>query len=181
MSVTKFKYHLSPESTGSLLSINITCTVCGQHNRYKYVGPLYSEEELEIDLCPDCIKNGKAAKDFEIEFFDRDSIGNDGRWQQVSEEVKDIICYKTPGFSGWQQEKWWTHCDDAAKYLGPKIDIENIINSTNNLTDLIMKDMDINKKEATRLLIDCSAESSPTLFLFKCLHCEQYGGYIDFD
>ena len=28
------------------------------------------------------------------------------------------VAYRTPGFSGWQQERWWTHCGDAGQFLG---------------------------------------------------------------
>jgi uncharacterized protein CbrC (UPF0167 family) len=37
---------------------------------------------------------------------------------QVPMEVVDEISHRTPGFSGWQQEHWLYHCDDAASFMG---------------------------------------------------------------
>ncbi|MFG1681611.1 CbrC family protein [Nonomuraea sp. NPDC049269] len=31
----------------------------------------------------------------------------------------EIISRRTPGFSGWQQERWLFHCGDGAAFLGP--------------------------------------------------------------
>jgi uncharacterized protein CbrC (UPF0167 family) len=28
------------------------------------------------------------------------------------------VAQRTPGFTGWQQERWLYHCSDAAAYLG---------------------------------------------------------------
>ena len=33
-------------------------------------------------------------------------------------EIADAIAYRTPSFSGWQQERWFTHCSDGAEFLG---------------------------------------------------------------
>ncbi len=34
-------------------------------------------------------------------------------------DVIDEVSGRTPGFSGWQQERWLVHCGDACAFLGP--------------------------------------------------------------
>jgi hypothetical protein len=41
---------------------------------------------------------------WKAEFVDRDFIGG-GDWEPVRTEIADEIAYRTPGFSGWQQER----------------------------------------------------------------------------
>jgi uncharacterized protein CbrC (UPF0167 family) len=82
------------------------------------MGPVYAAEELANALCPWCIADGSAAARFDADFTDRDGVGGFGEWSQVAPEVVEEVSRRTPGFSGWQQERWWTHCGDAAKFLG---------------------------------------------------------------
>ena len=39
-------------------------------------------------------------------------------WDPVPRTVLEEVAYRTPGFCGWQQEHWWTHCGDAAQFIG---------------------------------------------------------------
>ncbi len=32
--------------------------------------------------------------------------------------VVDEVLHRTPGFRGWQQERWLAHCNDACEFLG---------------------------------------------------------------
>jgi len=32
--------------------------------------------------------------------------------------VVEEVAYRTPGFSGWQQERWWTHCREWRNCCG---------------------------------------------------------------
>jgi hypothetical protein len=54
---------------------------------------------------------------FGIEFTDLASIGGSG-WPMPANAVVEEVAWRTPGFSGWQQERWFTCCHDAAAFLG---------------------------------------------------------------
>jgi uncharacterized protein CbrC (UPF0167 family) len=36
----------------------------------------------------------------------------------VPQAVLEEVSQRTPGFLGWQQERWLYHCSDAAAFLG---------------------------------------------------------------
>lgn len=73
-------------------------------------GPVYSAVADDPIICPWCIADGSAARMLQAEFTDAGS----GVPDEVPIEVVDEISHRTPGFSGWQQEHWLYHCDDAA-------------------------------------------------------------------
>lgn len=69
-------------------------------------------------VCPWCIVDGSAHERFEAEFTDAACVGDHGSWEPIPNSVVEEVAFRTPGFSGWQQERWWTHCADAAEFLG---------------------------------------------------------------
>ena len=119
--IPEFRYHPDPLKTGSVAASDAACRCCEQARGYIYCGPVYAEEELEKrgEICPWCIADGSAAARFDTVFVDPEGIGDCGRWEAVSPTVAAEVSERTPGFSGWQQERWWTHCGDAAEFLGP--------------------------------------------------------------
>jgi uncharacterized protein CbrC (UPF0167 family) len=40
----------------------------------------------------------------------------------VPADVVEEVAHRTPGFSTLQQARWWTHCGDAAAFLGVEED-----------------------------------------------------------
>lgn len=80
---------------------------------YAYTGPFYALDEIEI-LCPWCISSGAAADTFDGDFTDPDEAPDD-----VPAEVFDDVRLRTPGFAGWQQERWLFHCRDSMAFLRP--------------------------------------------------------------
>ena len=52
------------------------------------------------DICPWCIADGSPAARFEGQFTDVTNVGG------APQAVVDEILQRTPGFSGWQQERW---------------------------------------------------------------------------
>ena len=45
-------------------------------------------------------------------------MGGYGAWQAVPDSVVAEITQRTPGFTGWQQERWLYHCAEPAAFLG---------------------------------------------------------------
>jgi uncharacterized protein CbrC (UPF0167 family) len=113
----KFKYHPSPLSTGSIEDSEAICECCGQARGYMYRGPIYCAAAVR-NVCPWCIADGSAHAKWDAEFTDSASIGNWGRCCEISSEIRREVAYRTPGFSAIQQARWWTHCGDAAEFLG---------------------------------------------------------------
>lgn len=113
-----FIYHPEPLATGSIEPSEDECICCGEKTGYIYTGPVYAKDELDEQVCPWCIADGFAHKRFDAEFSDATGIGGGGQWDSVPDNVIQEICLRTPGFSGWQQEQWWTHCGDAAIFIG---------------------------------------------------------------
>jgi len=109
-----FRYHPDPVATGSVVASDRTCDVCDQTRGYVYDGPVYGEGADERAICPWCILDGRAARSLGVEFTDAGVEVPEG----IPEHVLDEVAHCTPGFTGWQQEHWLYHCDDAAAFHG---------------------------------------------------------------
>jgi uncharacterized protein len=111
-----FKYHPDPLASGSVILSNAVCACCKRARGFIYSGPVYGPD---VDhLCPWCIADGTAHAQFGVSFTDEAGIGGYRDWDAVPQDVIETVAYRTPGFSGWQQEQWWTHCGDAGMFLG---------------------------------------------------------------
>ena len=113
-SLPYFRYHPDPVSTGSVVPSDQVCGVCGEFRGYVYDGPVYGEAADEEPICPWCIHDGRAARVLQVEFTDAGIEVPD----DVPEEILVEVATRTPGFTGWQQEHWLYHCEDAAAYRG---------------------------------------------------------------
>src|SRR5687768_12655378 len=99
-----FRYHPDPIATGSIAASDTRCRVCHQIRGYIYTGPVYAAEELDEGICPWCIADGTAHVQYDAEFVDAAAIGGYGDWDAVPPPIVAEVAYRTPGFSGWQQE-----------------------------------------------------------------------------
>src|SRR5690242_14338438 len=177
----KFKYHPEPMRTGSVEKSAAKCVCCGQARGFIYTGPVYSVEEYDQCICPWCIADGSAHEKLEASFTDDAGIGGGGMWDEVSEAVTEEVAFRTPGFSGWQQEQWWTHCGDAAQFIGRagKKELKALgpqaiaaIQDSAGLSD---------GPEWEGFFAALDKEGSPTAYMFRCRKCGQLGGYQDCD
>lgn len=175
-----FRYHPDPIATGSTEASGTECVVCKRERGYIYTGPVYSEEELGDLICPWCIADGTAHELFDAEFTDMASIGGGDQWEEVPEAVAEEVAYRTPGFSGWQQERWFTHCADAAAFLGV-VGHEELEEIGAEAVEAIRKEADLSGREWECYYKALDKEGSPTAYIFRCLHCGAYGGYSDCD
>ena len=181
MALPEFKYHPDPITTESITKSDATCVCCGKARGYIYIGPVYSEEELDESLCPWCIADGSAHEKFDASFTDEDGIGGYGEWEPVPDGVVEEVAYRTPGFSGWQQERWWSHCRNAAAFIGRagKAELLSLgkeaiiaIQDSTGLSDGV---------EWGEFFDALDKVGSPTAYIFKCTKCGALGGYQDCD
>jgi hypothetical protein len=137
-------------------------------------------EDLNEAFCPWCIADGSAATAFDAEFTDPEGVGDYGSWDPVPPEVVNEVARRTPGFSGWQQERWWTHCSDAAAFLGRAGRRELDIRWSEAVPALQAESELVG--EAWEEYADAlEADGSPTAYVFRCRHCGRLGGYSDCD
>jgi uncharacterized protein len=173
-----FKYHPDPVATGSVITSDAVCECCGSARGFIYSGPVCGEVELER-ICPWCIADGTAHARFGVSFTDEEGIGGYGEWDDVSQEVIDTVAYRTPGFNGWQQEQWWTHCGDAAEFLGPAGWKE--VEAIGEAAAIALRNNSVLPKGFTwnEFASTLDKEASPTAYLFRCGRCGQLGAYWD--
>ncbi len=179
MILPAFKYHPDPIATGSIIESSARCCCCGKAHGYIYIGPVYAKEEYDGSVCPWCIASGSAHKTLGASFTDEESIGS--MWEDIPREVIEEVAYRTPGFSGWQQEQWWTHCGDAGQFLGRagRKELEAFgpeaiaaIQCSTGLGD---------GPEWDRFFAALDKDGSPTAYVFRCIKCGKLGGYQDSD
>ena len=175
-----FSYHPDPIATGSILASDSCCVCYGQARGYIYVGPVYATDEYQDSLCPWCIADGSANTKLGASFTDESGIGGYGDWDRVPTEVLEQVAYRTPGFSGWQQEQWWTHCGDAGAFLGRK-GYEQLENLGRDAVEAIQQNSGLGGIEWERFYRALDTDGSPTAYLFRCRHCGILGGYHDCD
>ncbi len=176
----EFIYHPYPILSGVFEASDEDCVCCQQARGYIYTGPVYSIEDLPGQLCPWCIADGSAHKKFNASFTDDTGIGGYGVWEPVSQDVVEIVAFRTPGFPGWQQERWWTHCADAAMFVGV-VGYDELQKFGEQALAAIAEDSNLTGEELERYLKALSKNGSPTAYLFKCRHCGIFGGYSDYD
>ena len=173
-----FRYHPDPFATGSFEKSDSRCRCCGDARGYVYVGPVFAKKDLDESICPWCIADGSAHERWGCEFIDPDAIGDRGRWDVVPEAVVDEIAHRTPGFAGWQEERWFTCCNDGALFLGPFGRAE-LVQAGPEAIEAIREEVGYADDIWPRYLAALDRSGQPTAYLFRCRHCGRYGGYSD--
>jgi len=171
-----FRYHPDPLETGSIGTGEAACQVCDAERGYLYAGPFYSALVDEPSICPWCIADGSAAAALEGEFTD---VGLEGPGDVPDEVLSELAC-RTPGFSGWQQEHWLFHCDDAAAFLGPAGRVE--LAAHPDALEMLAHEHDPDgwpDDQVAGHLVALSRDGQPTAYLFTCLHCGAHLAYSD--
>ena len=100
----------------------------------------------------------------------------------LSESVIEELASRTPGFSSWQSEQWFSCCNDAMTFLEPA-GIQEIRERYRELEFAvlgnILYDLHISGGAATRMLESLHKNSGPTAYIFQCSHCGAYRTYVD--
>lgn len=174
-----FRYHPDPVSTGSLKAdADTPCLSCNRIRGYIYTGPAWTEKPFILDdhLCPWCIADGSAAKRFGATFC------YTGTLDDLPAAVREEIEARTPGFTAWQQETWLGCCGDAAAFLGvagAKELREKFSEALPAVREVLREEYDLSGGELNGFLDSLSAESDPSAYIFRCLHCRKYLSYVD--
>ena len=142
---------------------------------------MFAIEEYDEVICPWCIADGSAHEKLDTSFADEVFIGGGGSWDNVPESVIEEIAYRTPGFCGWQQEQWWTHCGDGAAFLG-RVGWKELAQFGQEAIDAIRVSTGLDDGPEWRSFFAAlDKDGSPTGYLFRCLKCGNLGGYHDCD
>jgi uncharacterized protein CbrC (UPF0167 family) len=175
-----FRYHPDPVETGSVIASAKICGCCARARGYIYSGPVHTEGELDEVLCPWCIADGSAAEKFDAAFTEPDGVGDYGAWDVVSPEIVREVARRTPGFFGWQDERWWTHCSDAAEFLG-RAGYQELTERWPGVIGALKVEVAMDDDSWSDYFVALDADSSPTAYVFRCRRCGQLGGYTDCD
>ncbi len=165
-----FKYHPDPVATGNVEPSDHPCICCGQARGYIYVGPVFAFEDYQDRICPWCIADGSANAKLDANFTDEAGIGGYGDWDDVPADVIAAVAYRTPGFNGWQQEQWWTHCGDAAAFLGRK-GSEELETLGADAVEAIKQSTGLEGSDWDNFYRALHKDGSPTAYIFRCTHC----------
>jgi uncharacterized protein len=180
MDLPTFKYVPDPIASGVIVESAAECPCCGKPRGYVYAGIVFADddEEYENCICPWCIADGSAHRKLGVTFIDDDAVGGYGAWGEVAEGVVAEITGRTPVFTSWQSAQWWTHCGDAAQFLGAvgQKELEALgpdavegIKANSELADSAWEDVYPNLDK----------DGSPTAYLFRCSKCSKFGGFWD--
>lgn len=177
MSLPTFRYHPDAIASGSFIADARNCKCCHQARGYIYVGPVYAEADLNDVLCPWCIASGAAHSRFDVTFVDSEAFADAADLTHINEIVE-----RTPGFNAWQAEQWPSCCGEPAAFITPAgtEDIRSRFRYQEGpLMTYIVHELGISGGAATRMLNSLSRDHSPTAYIFKCLHCDNYPAYVD--
>lgn len=169
-----FKYHPNPLATRAFTQAQyaVVCDCCGCSTHIYYDGPFYSIEVINY-LCPNCIASGAAAKKFDGAFQDEGCVEP----EVLDAEKIDELIHRTPGYSGWQQEYWRSHCGDFCAFIGyvGAAELKAL-----GVLDEVLDDPQWSEEEKD--LIKTSVNGgSLQCYLFKCLHCGKHMVWMDCD
>src|SRR5262249_37522162 len=119
MNLPQFKYVPDPVGSGVIIASDDECLCCDQTRGYVYAGIVFSDAEGSANcICPWCIADGSAQEKLGVTFIDDGAVGGYGAGGEVPEAGVAEITERTPVFTSWQSAQWWTHCGDAAQFLG---------------------------------------------------------------
>jgi uncharacterized protein CbrC (UPF0167 family) len=178
MHLPQFRYHPDPIATGSIVRSTAKCLCCGLVRGHIYAGPVYSTVELRESICPWCIADGQAHARFNAEFTDAAGVGDYRPQQKLPTAVIEEVAFRTPGFSGWQQERWLACCNDAARFLGPAGCAELQTRWPQAIAS-VQSDCGLVGEDWQSFLRALSRDGGPTAYVFQCLHCSSYLAYQD--
>lgn len=174
-----FRYYPDPLGTGVIQEApDRPCLGCNRIRGYLYMGPVTTEKNFILDehLCPWCVADGTAAKQFGALF------NYAGLMEDVPDSVRDEIEQRTPGFVAWQQEQWLACCGDGASFLGVvgRAELERDYPEAIPAVRKHLRDeYELSKADADEFFNGLSKDGEPSAYLFRCLKCREFLAYVD--
>lgn len=171
-----FRYHPDPLRTGAIVEQDIRCVVCRVDRRYGYDGPVYSTQHIPArSICPWCIIDGSAADMLDATFVDGHELAG------LSPEVVIAVTTRTPSYSGWQQEVWLAHCDDACAFLDRvgKTELDRLPPEATDAVRAVLRDYAPTEAEREQFLSWLHRDGDLTAYLFECLECGRFLAHVD--
>lgn len=175
-----FRFHPNAYELGIFAAAEGVCDVCKKTRELQYTSSFYAVQELEY-ICPWCIADGSAAREFDGEFSDEvgiDATSNE-RGVVVPTNAAEVIevATRTPSYPSWQQEQWRAHCGRPCAYVGD-IGADNIARYMDE-PDFAA---DVNGGlgwDSALLLEHLSAGGDLAGYLFQCLSCGAHRLHVD--
>jgi uncharacterized protein CbrC (UPF0167 family) len=90
----------------------------------------------------------------------------------VPREIVTQLLTRTPGFSGWQQERWLYHCADAAMFLGR-------VGYALEMVRREMEEFNWSAEQNAQYVRSLHPDGDATGYLFRCRHCGAHLAYTD--
>lgn len=130
-------------------------------------------------FCAECISSGKAYKKFGVEF------NPDAEDEEISR--------RTISFWGSQQAMWLSHCDEPCMYIGSIANIKALFHENNLIgTEISPKLAGKDYNQATKIISEetdfdtnrlqnAAKSSSYNIQIFKCMKCDHFLAYDEYD
>jgi uncharacterized protein len=178
-----FKYHPDPIATGVIEPSSTVCRACNLARGYIYTGPVYGDQEFNDHICPWCIADGTAHERLGADFTDDFGVGNGNGWESVDQSIVEEVVFRTPGFVSWQSEHWWTHCGDAAAFIG-YAGFEELTGVWSEAVPVIRQEAHLGPDDDERwqtILRAFDQNARVVAYVFRCLNGGALGRYWECD
>jgi uncharacterized protein len=174
LQIPSFKYNPDPFKIRVFKEENAICPCCQKNTPVVYCGPFYAVERVK-GICPDCIKDGSAAKKFHGKFQDTASC------EDVEDRAFiDELTHRTPGYHGWQQEIWLSHCGDFCQiidYVGWD-EIKHLQHELMDDLENLASRFNMSLERFSKFLQNDGVIQG---YLFKCVRCGKHRLHADRD
>jgi uncharacterized protein CbrC (UPF0167 family) len=184
-SLPSFRYHPDPLRTGALVPDTRACGVCGKARAWRYTGPIWTRDEAvmeaqeaeELVICPWCLHEGRAAREFEATFNLCQPLHE--RRVRPPDHVVEEVELRTPGFPVTYhpfRAFWFVHHNDACVYLAtvgpdeyPRLEPEEQAAVRASGYGYLWSE-----RALRRMGPSTAAGDLAPLHLFRCRHCPRY-------
>jgi uncharacterized protein len=181
--VPTFRYHPDPVGTGNVVAEDIVCGVCERARSHRYLGPYVSPDvhfENEDPLCPWCIADGSAAREWQASFVAPAYLSEQARAGMTGDQLAELE-FRTPSFRCLQQERWLDHHGEADEYLG-EIGADEYLRLPAEAQAAVREaagDDPARPLADGDTVLQLRADGDgPAVYLFRCLHCGRYDAFF---
>lgn len=180
MNLPKFPLFDDPVRENMIEESDESCDFCEEARGAIYTGNIYGEADVsDLICCPWCIADGTAA--------DRGAAFNAGDiypvlpgTPQLTDEDRDLVEGRTPGFTSWQDHGWQICCGRACIYLG-EADASDLRGRWASAISSMFAGDGMNPQEIDEIVDAVTRGGSPCGYVFRCQVCGGLKGLWDCD